>query len=1148
MLCLLGLGFSDTALGQITTQPPLSSGMSFQVQSGGAQGSQNLTIYTPNATTVFITVPAGQTWLKVNGEPASDVFTVNTSQNGALAAATIPVQVNTLNLSTNQTVAANIQIMIANEPATLVNFPVALTVGTPSLLTANPANLAFSAITGSAFGSPTSTAVTISSSGQALNYNVTAQTTTGGNWIGLSNTLNIPTNSSSPGFSVNVNASSLAVGTYSGTVTVQSTTTGDSVVIPVTITVTAGAALNVTPTTLNNFIFQVGSGTAPTQTQNLTISTNSGSLNYMIQATAPMGGSINWLVVTPSGGLATTSPQQVQLSLSFLGVENLPVGTYTINLAVSPTATSGNTTNIPVTLVVSNHAVISVNNTALTFTLPFGSTSPQSQQIQLTSSNGSSIPYTVQTSSQPQWLTTSPVSSGNTAQNGILTITVNASNLNVTSTQPYLGSVTIYPANGDNYSITINVSLTITAATTTLYAAPAQLLFSYETSQSPPTLPQLVNLYASSTTGFTVTTTTTNASNCPTSNWLIANASGSSTPATLSVSVLTTGMTSGFCQGQVIVTYSNGSSNTTAIIPVFVDIAATPLLTLAPDQGFGLVIAANGTNSVLQSRILMGSTDGSAIGYTAFASTPNAPGNVAWLSLGNSQGNTQQYLEAFVLPSGLPVGTYTGSITISAANSANLPSGQFTIPVVLIVSANTTVAASPISLTFTQAQGATTAPASQTVSLTATGGSTGFTVSVQPVTGGNWLQVTPSSGEASGSITASVAANNTLSIGTYTSNIVITFTNAATSSITIPVSLVITSPQATVTPSPTSLNFTYQLGGAAPAAQSISVTTSNGASVPITVSATSTPAWLSVSPTTGAAPISLTASIATSVLTTQQTLSGSITITPTGQSAITVPVTITVTGVTPPQPSTISNSASGAFGAISPGELITIKGANLGPANAATFTVGSGGSLSNILGGVQVLFDTTPGTPIYVSPTQINVIVPYEIAGRVTTAVSILYSGQQSSGIQQSVVNQAPGIYTDNSTGVGQASVLNQNFSLNGPAAGLVIGGQNVPTTPAAEGSVIAVFMTGGGQTNPAGTTGTVTPGGTTLYNIPGTVTATINGVNAPVKFAGAAPGEVTGVIQVNLQVPIGVSGNNLPISIVINGSTTAVGPTVAVQ
>jgi uncharacterized protein (TIGR03437 family) len=291
----------------------------------------------------------------------------------------------------------------------------------------------------------------------------------------------------------------------------------------------------------------------------------------------------------------------------------------------------------------------------------------------------------------------------------------------------------------------------------------------------------------------------------------------------------------------------------------------------------------------------------------------------------------------------------------------------------------------------------------------------------------------------------------------------------------------------------------------------------------------------------------LTASITPTSLTTAGTFTGSITITPAGQPVITVPVTITVTGVPAPQPSTISNSASGAFGSIAPGELITIKGINLGPSTASTFSVAPGGLLSSTLAGVQVMFDTNPGTPIYVSASQINVIVPYEISGRSTTTVTVVYQGQTSAGISQLIASQAPGIYTFSATGAGQASVLNQNGTYNGPPTGLTIGGQFVSTTPASQGSVIAVFMTGGGQTNPASTTGTVTPT-SQLYKIPGTVTATINGVSAPVQFAGAAPGLVTGVIQVNLTVPTGVTGSGLPLSITINGSTTLSGPTVAVQ
>jgi uncharacterized protein (TIGR03437 family) len=1134
MLCLLGLGFSDTAAGQtITTQPPISSGMSFQVQSGGAQAVQNLSINTSNgATTLVVTVPAGQTWLTVNGEPGGFMFFPNSP-------ATLPVQVNTSGLSNGQTVTANITIAINNLPSTQVSFPVSMTVGTPSLLSANPGNLSFSAVTGSSFGTPTSIPITVTSNGSALTYNVSASTTTGGSWLLLSNTLGIPTNSGSPGFSVSVNASTLGVGTYAGLVTLQSTSTGDSTTIPVTLSVTAGALLNVTGT-LNNFAFQAGSSTPSTQSQNLMISTSGGSLNYQVIATAVSGPSLttNWLVVTPAGGQATPTPSPIALSLNYLGAASLPVGTYVINLAISPTASSGNTTNETVTLVVSNNPLLSVNNNQLTFTIPFGTT-PQSQQVQLSSSNGASVPYTVLTNQS--WLRTS-VSNGTTAQNSVLTITADPTGLNV-NPQPYTGTVTIFPANGDQYSLQVAVSLTVTSATTTLFAAPAALLYSYQTTQAPPNL-QLVGLSSPTTTGFSVTTTNQSASNCPTSNWLVASANQFVTPATLSVSVLTTGMTAGFCSGTVIVTYNNGAQNTTVNIPVFVDIASTPLLTVTPDPGFGVVTASSGTNSVLQSRILLGSTDGSALGYSAFASTPGAP--VPWLSLGNSQGNTQQYLQVFVLPSGLPVGVYTGSIMISANNSSTLPSGQLTIPVVLTVSANTTVAVSPTTLTFTQAQGAATAPAAQNINLTASGGNTAFTVSVAQVTGGSWLQVTPLSGTATGTITASVPVN-TLSVGTYTANITVRFQNAATASVTIPVSLVITAPQPVVAASPSSLTFSYQLGGTAPASQQVNVTSSSGA-VNVAVTATSSPAWFSVTPSSGTTGFGLTVSVNTAVLTNAQTLNGTITLTPTGQAPVTVPVTLTVTGTPAPQLVSISNSASGGFGFIAPGELITIKGINLGPSTAANFSVAPGGTVSNTLSNVQVLFDTIPGTPIYVSSSQINVIVPYDIAGRATTNVTVSFNNQASAGIPQNVANQAPGIFTDSSTGLGQASVVNQNGTLNGPAAGLVLSGQNVATTPAAAGSVISVFMTGGGQTSPLSTTGTVTPGGATLYKIPGTVTALIGGVNAPVQFAGAAPGEVTGVIQVNILVPAGVSGSALPLSITVNNSVSPSGTTVAVQ
>ena len=827
-----------------------------------------------------------------------------------------------------------------------------------------------------------------------MNYNATPSTTTGGNWLLLTNTNGIPTNSNSAGFSVSVNAQNLAAGTYQGVITLQSTTTGDSTTIPVTLSVTTGSLLNVTPSTLNNFVFQAGSlqGSFQPQTQNLMVSTSGGSLNYQVTVTQPSGTLLtqNWLVVSPTGGLATATPQAISLSLSYQGVASLPVGTYVLDVNIAPTAGGGSTITIPVTLVVSNNGLLTVNNSNLTFTLPFGSTTTSTQQIQVTSSNSTSVPYNAQSSQS--WLSVSP-GTGNTAANSVLAITVNDAGL-AASTTPYTGTITLTPQNGDQYTVVINVTLTVTSATSTIYAAPAQLVFSYEQSQNVPGQ-QVVQLTGTANVSFSVTTSQMTGTNCPTTTWLTTQESGSVTPATLTVGVLTTGMTAGTCTGTVTVTYNNGSSsNTTLNIGVTVDIAATtPLMTLTPDSGFGVVTATVNTSSVLSSRIFIGSTDGSSLGYTAFASTPNSP--VTWLSLGNSQGTGQEYLQAFIVPSGLGVGVYTGSITINANNSANLPNGV-TIPVVLIVSSNTTVAVSPVKLTFTETQGSTTALPSQTITLTATGGNTGFSASVQPVTGGNWLSVSPTSGTASGTITASVPAN-TLSQGTYTSNILVSFTNSATPTVTIPVSLTVTAAQ-TVTVSPTPLTFTYQLGSAAPANQTLSVT-SVGGSAAVTITSSSTPAWLAVTPSTGSTPVSATVSVVTSVLTTAQTYNGTITITPTGQSPITVPVTLTVTGVPVPQPTSISNSASGAFGVISPGELITIKGANLGPTTATSFSVAAGNTVSNTLAGVQVLFDTIPGTPLYVSPTQINVIVPYEIAGRASTNVVVSYSGQLSTGI-----------------------------------------------------------------------------------------------------------------------------------------------------
>jgi uncharacterized protein (TIGR03437 family) len=62
-------------------------------------------------------------------------------------------------------------------------------------------------------------------------------------------------------------------------------------------------------------------------------------------------------------------------------------------------------------------------------------------------------------------------------------------------------------------------------------------------------------------------------------------------------------------------------------------------------------------------------------------------------------------------------------------------------------------------------------------------------------------------------------------------------------------------------------------------------------------------------------------------------------------------------------------------------------------------------------------------------------------------------------------------------------------------------------------------------------------------------VTAAIGGVPATVSYAGAAPGNVAGLLQVNVQVPAGTTpGNSVPVQVTIGGATTQAGVTIAVR
>jgi uncharacterized protein (TIGR03437 family) len=241
---------------------------------------------------------------------------------------------------------------------------------------------------------------------------------------------------------------------------------------------------------------------------------------------------------------------------------------------------------------------------------------------------------------------------------------------------------------------------------------------------------------------------------------------------------------------------------------------------------------------------------------------------------------------------------------------------------------------------------------------------------------------------------------------------------------------------------------------------------------------------------------------------------------------LTTPPGITVDGAV--------NAASFLRGPVSPGELVAIFGLGIGPTTGVGLQITPGGLVSTLLGGVQVLFDGVPAPLTFARADQVNVVVPYSVAGKQQTQVTLQFQGRPSNTITLPVAPTSAGVFALNASGSGQGAILNQDQTVNGPA------------NPADKGSIIAIFANGEGQTDPAGIDGM--PATVPLPQPLAKVTATIGGVNAEILYAGAAPTLVAGVLQVNARIPSGAPSGNVPVTITVGNSTSQGTITVAVK
>lgn len=1070
---------------QLASQPGSATQVSQAItvsSSGGAFGFQ---------VTTSVGTPAGGNWLSVDRTNGTTPSAVLVSANAAaLAAGTYTGNVFITSVGT------------ANSP---LSIPVTFVVsGGGSQLTSAPASLTFNYQLGGAF--PAAQTMSVTSAGVPVSFTAATLLTTGAGWLEVS-----PTSGTTP---ANLTVSSpmailsgAAPGVYTGFVVLTPTTGGGaSVQVPVTLNVTGSPQFTAAPASIS-FNYQTGQANPPQQTISLGLLGGVG--NFSITLSTSSGG--NWLVVTPLNGVTPTT-----LTVGVQQPSSLPPGVYNGTISIGSPSGVGMSLAIRVTLTISNSPLLTLSPNVLNFTYQLGGAFPPTQTI-TPASTSTAISYSVvPQAAGGNWLTVNPVAG--TTPNPIA-VGVDPSGL---AAGTYSGTVTVTGTGTGNAAQTVPVTLTITN-NPILTVSSSSLTFNYQRGRNIPGA-QVVTVSSTGTPfNYSIAAETITGA-----GYLNVSATNGITPGSFTVSMVPSILTAGLpgvYTARITLTAA-GAANSPLVIPLTLVISDTALVDISQSS---LAFNFQGSGTLPAPQFLSLTSTGDPVNFSVSSTSTGG-----WLTVGPSTGSTPANVTVQVTPLGLLPGTYNGTVTIAATipGGGTVLNSPITVPVKLTISAGT-LAASPASLTFLQAQGGNPPP-SQTINVNSNGPALSYSAIATTVIG-SWLSVTPAGAATPGAITVTVNGAG-LAAGTYSGNVTLTSVGASNSPLNVPVTLTV-GPQQTLTVSPTSLAFSHQLGAAVPATQTVSLS-SSGTPLNFTTAATTTNggAWLNATPATGTTSATVTIGVNPAGL-AAGTYTGAVTITAPGasNSPQTVVVTLNVAAVATPALTVVGNGASFAPGPVSPGELVTIVGTNLGPATPVSFRLNAVGVIDPILSETQVLFDSLPGIVLYTSQTQINVVVPYGVFGRLSTRVTVSYRGQVSSSLELRVADAAPGIFSIG--GSTQGAIVNQNNTVNGS------------NNAAPKGSVITVYLTGEGQTSPGGQDGRVTPTDGTLLKRPLLpVTATVGGLPAVVEYAGAAPGIVSGVMQANLRIATNVASGNQPVVITVGTAVSQSNVTVAVQ
>jgi uncharacterized protein (TIGR03437 family) len=817
-------------------------------------------------------------------------------------------------------------------------------------------------------------------------------------------------------------------------------------------------------------------------------------------------------------------------------------GTYTAAITVTDHAGTQASVSYPLTIRPSSSALI-LTAGSLAFSLSSPAASPPASQVVGVQSTVPSQPinYTLSVSPASPWLA---IANGTTTPDSI-TVSITSAALSL-APGPYQTTIaaTCTSSTCAGTTQSVLVSLTVTAAPPNLQISTSLVSFATNNTASG-LLSQPINLENAGGGSLGFASVSCEAAWCTAGPVPSSLAGGVS--AAIPVAVNPGLLSPGFYRTQVDISTSAGTS----AVPVTLFISASATMTLAPagslfnmpvgntpgNPNGSFLVSVNSSNPVTFSAAVLNVAGAPAPSWLVL----NTPGGTA----SSTQPGTVSFTINPFLGTPLAAGVYYGEIEITSAQLSNSPE-EFEV-VLNVTAADAPQAPEPVpgGLLFITTAGGSALPPQTVTVYSGSPAPLTFQASAATADATGWLSVAPVTGSTStnfpGATTVSVDTSK-LTAGVYLGGV--SYSLSATAVRTVNVTLIVTSSAGTASavtsnaqpnaqpraagcapsmlvPAQTGLvnSFAQPAGWPTPLqivlANDCGSTVNNGQIVATFSNGDPPLALPLVNPNQGLYSGTWAPARASSEVSINVTASAP------GYPA----ATSRITGAVVPNavPVLTPNGTLHSFdplvgAALAPGTIVAIYGQNLAAAAAQPTTI----PLPTAFNGTLVIVGGMEAPLYYVSPTQVNAQIPFELQPGSQYDVIVSANGALTNSQPIQLSAAAPGL-----------AAFSNGMLIAQHSDGTLVS----QTSPAMAGEYLVAYLAGLGDTTVPVASGTASPS-SPLAQPSAAPVLTIDGGQYPILFAGLTPGLV-GLYQMNFQVPADLPAGNITIAVSQDGQSS---------